>query len=166
VFFYLLQVPVQVEDGSVSVPVEALFALALAVAIWVFKWLIGREFSRFEDTLARHTAAIKQLQASDQSQQFDLTQVARLETAQQQAQQTVGELSERIQRLDNVGFALRQTQEMLQQTQKDLLTLKGEIAATYVSEDKFVRETAIMTRRIDAVWDRIDETLGQRRGGS
>jgi len=182
---WLLQVPVEVQDGNVAVPVEALFVVALGLLGWLFKWLIGREFKRFEEIQERHDRAIEVLQKSDQAQQFDLTQVGRLEAGLAKAQEDLaafnqalaqlarlpetvgdlqaanGQLSERIQRLDNVGFALKQTQELLQQCQRDTLAVRTEMATAYVSDEKYVREMTMIASKMDAVWERVDALRGR-----
>lgn len=182
----LLTTPVNVEDGQISIPIEALLVPVLGGILWLFKGLIAREFKRFEGILERHDRAIEVLQKSDTTQQFDLNQIARLEaTVQKQGeelaqqsrdlallhkhtaslerlQEANGKLSERVQRLDNVGYALKQTQEFLQACQKDILSLKAEVASGYVSEEKYVRELTVLTSRVDAVWERIDSALGSR----
>jgi len=181
----LLTTPV-VEDGQISIPIEALLVPVLGGVLWLFKQLIAREFKRFEGILERHDRAIEVLQKSDTTQQFDLSQIARIEaTVQKQSeeiaqqsrdlailhkhtaslerlQEANGKLSERVQRLDNVGYALKQTQEFLQACQKDILSLKAEVASGYVSEEKYVRELTVLTSRVDAVWERIDSALGNR----
>jgi SMC interacting uncharacterized protein involved in chromosome segregation len=177
---------VEVRDGAVAIPIEAILVAILAGVLWLFKVLIAREFKRFTEILERHDQAIEVLQKSDTTQQFDLTQIARLEANQERIKQELaddtkalstlprlleqverlqtenGQLNERVQRLDNVKLVLRQTQELLQQCQRDVLTLRAEVAAGYISEEKYVREMTVLTSRIDAVWERIDSTLGHR----
>lgn len=178
--------PVEVRDGAVAIPIEAILVAILAGVLWLFKVLIAREFKRFAETLERHDRAIEVLQKSDSAQQFDITQIARLEANQERIKQELaddtkalndlprlleqvaklqtenGQLSERVQRLDNVKLVLRQTQELLQQCQRDVLSLRAEVAAGYISEEKYVREMTVLTSRIDAVWERIDNALGHR----
>ncbi|MBE9102781.1 hypothetical protein [Vacuolonema iberomarrocanum] len=178
-FLFLLEA-VQVQDGAVAIPFELLAAIVFGGILWAFKWLVGREFRRFEKIIEQHDRAIEVLQKSDTSQQFDLTQVARIEAAVKQLQKELsqysketaflpklaaglerlqeanGQLNERVQRLDNVGFALKQTQELIQSLQKDLFALKASVASGYVSEEKYVRELTVLTSRVDAVWERID----------
>jgi hypothetical protein len=183
---FFLEVPVEIRDGAVAIPTEFLVAAALGGVLWLFKVLAAREFKRFTEILDRHDRAIEILQKSDTNQQFDLTQIARLEANQERIKQELadaikaladlprlleqvaklqtdnGQLSERVQRLDNVKLVLRQTQELLQQCQRDVLSLRAEVAAGYISEEKYVREMTVLTSRIDAVWERIDSTLGHR----
>jgi SMC interacting uncharacterized protein involved in chromosome segregation len=186
VFLKAPTLPVEVRDGAVAIPIEAILVAILAGVLWLFKVLIAREFKRFTEILERHDQAIEVLQKSDTTQQFDLTQIARLEANQERIKQELaddtkalstlprlleqverlqtenGQLNERVQRLDNVKLVLRQTQELLQQCQRDVLTLRAEVAAGYISEEKYVREMTVLTSRIDAVWERIDSTLGHR----
>ncbi|MBW4484910.1 MAG: hypothetical protein KME14_20435 [Tildeniella torsiva UHER 1998/13D] len=183
----LLQVPVEINDGAVAIPTEFLVAAGFGAMLWAFKWLAAREFKRFTEVLEKHDRAIEVLQKSDSTQQIDLAQIARLEANQQQIQKQLaradkdlamlpkqsatlervleahGQLNEKVQRLENVKFALKQAQELLQQTQKDVLQLKAEIAAGYITEEKYVREMTVLTSRIDAVWERMDQSLGARR---
>jgi hypothetical protein len=181
-----LEVPVEIRDGAVAIPTEFLVAAALGGMLWLFKVLVAREFKRFTEILEQHDRAIEILQKSDTTQQFDLAQIARLEANQERIKQDLaddtkalanlprlleqverlqtdnGQLAERVQRLDNVKLVLRQTQELLQQCQRDVLSLRAEVAAGYISEEKYVREMTVLTSRIDAVWERIDSTLGHR----
>lgn len=183
---FFLEVPVEIRDGAVAIPTEFLVAAGFGAMLWAFKWLAAREFKRFQEILEKHDRAIEVLQKSDSAQQFDLTQIARLEANQEQIKRELaddtkslsalprlleqverlqtdnGQLAERVQRLDNVKLVLRQTQELLQACQKDILTLRAEVAAGYVAEEKFIREMTVLTSRIDAVWERIDSTLGHR----
>jgi len=183
---FLAEVPVEIRDGAVAIPIEAILVAILAGVLWLFKTLIAREFRRFTEILERHDRAIEVLQKSDTTQQFDLTQIARLEANQEQIKRELaedtkslaalprlleqverlqtenGQLAERVQRLDNVKLVLRQTQEALQACQKEILTLRAEVATGYISEEKYVREMTTLTSRIDAVWERIDNTLGHR----
>jgi tetratricopeptide (TPR) repeat protein len=183
---FLAEVPVEIRDGAVAIPTEVLVAAGFGAMLWAFKWLAAREFKRFEEILDKHDRAIEVLQKSDATQQFDLTQIARLEARQEQIARELaddtkslaalprlleqverlqtenGQLAERVQRLDNVKLVLRQTQEALQVCQKEILTLRAEVATGYISEEKYVREMTTLTSRIDAVWERIDNTLGHR----
>lgn len=154
--------------------------------MWLFKWLISREFDRFEAKQASQDERLKALEARDSAQAVDLAQIARieadlqvverqlakqatelatlpkLESTLERALEGQGEIREKAQRAENVGFALKQLQELVQQSQRDLLTLRAEIAASYVSEEKYVRDFTVLSTRLDAVWERIDEALGSR----
>jgi len=180
--------PVEVQDGAIAIPLEALLALGLGGVLWLFKWLISREFSRLEGQLRSYGDRLESLEKADSRQAVDLAQIARLEADLQVAERQLakvatdlatlpkiessleraieaqGELREKVQRTENVGFALKQAQELVQQTQRDLLMLRTELAAGYVSEEKYVRDATVFSSRLDAVWERIDEALGGSRG--
>ena len=152
----------------------------------VGKWLLGREISRLDATLKATDQRLKDLESATATQQVEAATIARLDrelahlerqlatqatdlaslakVATQQERQTeaLGELRERVQRADNIGYALKQTQELVQSLQKELLEYRASVASSFVSEEKFVRDMTVLSSRVDAVWERFDEVTGGR----
>lgn len=167
------QAPPTQPPAAVEIPLSVLFFGGVSVFFAVGKWLLGREITRLDSTLTALDARIKALELRQGEQQVEAAQVARLDhelatlerlIASNHERQTeaLGELRERTQRMDNVGYALQQTQELLQANQKEVLRLEAAVTRGFVSEEKFVRDMTVLTSRVDAVWARFDEVTGSK----
>lgn len=175
--------------GTIAISTETALltvgGILFSAAVATGKWLISREFNRLEGTLAALDQRLKALEQGQATQQVEAVKISRLERelaslerqALTQAQElaslaklpeaharqseTMGELRERVQRMDNVGYALTQAQDLIKEVQREMLDFKAAVASGFVSEEKFVRDMTVLTSRVDAVWERIDEVLGR-----
>jgi uncharacterized coiled-coil protein SlyX len=187
----IAQQPASSPPGTIAISTETALltvgGILFSVAVAAGKWLISREFTRLEGTLTDLDTRLKTLEATQATQQVEAATIARLDRElasleRQQAGQSTelaglakvatqlerlteaqGELKERVQRMDNVGYALTQAQELIKTCQKDLLQLEASIAKGFVSEEKFVRDMTVLTSRVDAVWERIDDAIAPGR---
>lgn len=158
--------------AAVEIPFSVMVLGGVGLFIALLKWLLGREINRLDKTLTELDRRLKTQEQLQAQQQVEAATIARLErelarlerqlaATSKETTEALGELKERSQRADNIGYALKQNQELIQACQKDLLKLEAGIARGFVSEEKFVRDMTVLQSRIDAVWERIDEALGR-----
>ena len=78
------------------------------------------------------------------------------------AKQSIEHISEKLETFKEVKQDIKNLATNLQNTERDLLRIKGDIAQQYVRRDDFVRLETHLTSKLDALGDKIDN-LRERR---
>ena len=78
------------------------------------------------------------------------------------AKQTLVHISEKLETLKEVKQDIKNLATNIQNTERDLLRIKSDIAQQYVRRDDFIRLETHLTSKLDALGDKIDN-LRERR---